>query len=200
VETAAEPNARGGRREAILEAATRLFSTRGYADTGIDDIGEAVGITGPAVYRHFASKQDLLVATLERAVEHATAIFPMVEAEALPPEQALRRLIDLTARACIDERAMAVLYWQESRNLPDEERQHFEKPQRELIDGYAEVLRAVRPELSPSAARMAVHGAASLMRSVATRESTLGEDDLHRLLSSMAWAALMGATASQPTS
>jgi AcrR family transcriptional regulator len=187
--------ARGGRREAILDAATTLFSTRGYAETGMDDIGQAVGVTGPAVYRHFASKQELLAATLERAVEHAAAILPLVRAEALAPEESLRRLVDLTAHACIDERALAVLYWQESRNLPDEPRRHFERLQREFIEGYAEVLRAVRTDLTPSEARMAVHAAASLMRSVATRESTLDEEHLHRLLATMAYSALMTASA-----
>jgi AcrR family transcriptional regulator len=189
---AAAQSARRGRREAILDAATHLFSTRGYVDTGIDDIGEAVGVTGPAVYRHFASTQDLLVATLERAVEHAASILPLVQAEGLPPEESLRRLVDLTARACIEERAMAVLYWQESRNLPAEPRRHFQRLQRDFIEGYAEVLRAVRQDLTPSESRMAVHAAASLMRSAATRESTLDQEHLHRLLSSMAYAALMG--------
>ena len=195
MKTIAPRAARGGRREAILDAATVLFSTRGYADTGMDDIGEAVGITGPAVYRHFASKQELLTATLERAVEHAAAILPLVQAESLAPEASLHRLVDLTARACIDERALALLYWQESRNLPDEPRQHFERLQRDFIDGYAEALRAVRTDLTPSEARMAVHAAASLMRSVATRESTLNDDQLHKLLSSMAHNALITARA-----
>ena len=194
MKTIAPRAARGGRREAILDAATVLFSTRGYADTGMDDIGEAVGITGPAVYRHFASKQDLLVATLERAVEHAASILPLVQAEGLSPEASLRRLVDLTARACIEERAMAVLYWQESRNLPAEPRRHFERLQRDFIEGYAEVLRAVRRDLTPSESRMAVHAAASLMRSTATRESTLDQEHLHRLLSPMAYAAVMGTT------
>jgi AcrR family transcriptional regulator len=195
VKTVPSNAAKGGRREAILDAATVLFSTRGYAETGIDDIGEAVGVTGPAVYRHFASKQDLLVATLERAVEHAAAILPLVQAEDLQPEASLRRLVDLTARACIDERALALLYWQESRNLPAEPRRHFERLQREFIDGYAEVLRAVRTDLKPNEARMAVHAAASLMRSVATRESTLDDEHLYRLLSSMALSALLIADA-----
>jgi AcrR family transcriptional regulator len=194
MKTIAPKVARGGRREAILDAATVLFSTRGYADTGMDDIGEAVGITGPAVYRHFASKQELLAATLERAVEHAAAILPLVQAEDLGPEESLRRLIDLTARACIEERALALLYWQESRNLPDEPRAHFERLQRDFIEGYAQALRAVRTDLTPSEARMAVHAAASLMRSVATRESTLHDDQLHALLSSMAYSALTTAS------
>ena len=80
--TVTKSSARIGRRQAILDAATRLFSSRGYADTGIDDIGEAVGITGPAVYRHFTSKQELLVAVLERAVVHAESIAPGVRSEA----------------------------------------------------------------------------------------------------------------------
>jgi AcrR family transcriptional regulator len=185
--------ARGSRRESILDAATELFSTRGYAETGMDDIGEAVGVTGPAVYRHFASKQELLAATLERAVEHAAGILPLVQAEGLEPAAQLRRLVDLTARACIEERALAVLYWQESRNLPTGPRRHFEKLQREFIDGYAELLCAVRTDLTPSEARMAVHAAASLMRSVATRESSLDDQQLHRLMSSMAHNALMTA-------
>jgi AcrR family transcriptional regulator len=191
VKTAPSKVARGGRREAILDAATQLFSTRGYAETGMDDIGEAVGVTGPAVYRHFASKQELLAATLERAVEHAGAILPLVRGEGLEPQESLRRLVDLTARACIDDRALALHYRQESRNLPDEPRRQFERLQREFIDGYAEVMHAVRTDLTPSECRMAVHAAASLMRSVATRESTLDDDELHRLLSSMAYTALM---------
>jgi AcrR family transcriptional regulator len=185
---------RAGRREAILDAATTLFSSRGYADTGIDDIGEAVGITGPAVYRHFASKQDLLVATLERAVEHAAAIAPRVrDTDHASAEDALRMLVDLTVRACMDERALAVLYWQESRNLPDGPRRRFERVQRENIELFAETLRDVRPDLTPSESRMAVHAAASLMRSVATRESSLDDPAMAQLLSSMAYAALVGA-------
>jgi AcrR family transcriptional regulator len=184
---------RAGRREAILDAATTLFSTRGYADTGIDDIGEAVGITGPAVYRHFKSKQELLLATLERSVEHASTIAAIVESEERTPEEALRVHVDLTVRACIDDRALAVLYWQESRNLPSGPRKRLERRQRELIEEFAQVLTRVRTDLTPSEARMAVHSAASLMRAVATRESTLDDATMQRLLSSMAYASLIGA-------
>jgi len=181
------------RREAMLDAAAKLFSTRGYVDTGIDDIGEAVGVTGPAVYRHFESKEALLVAVLDRAVEHSTAIVPRVRAEAASPDDALTRLVDHTVAACIANRELTAIYWQESRNLPAEPRQRFERVQRKLIDEYATIVRAVRPALSPSAARMAVYAASALMRSVANRESSLSEPDLQRLLASMAYAALRAA-------
>jgi AcrR family transcriptional regulator len=177
----------------MLDAAVKLFSTRGYVDTGIDDIGEAVGVTGPAVYRHFTSKQDLLGAVIERAVEHSAAIVPRVRAEATSPEDALQRLVDETVAACIADRELTAIYWQESRNLPQARRLHVERVQRELVDEYAEILRAVRPELTPSAARMAVYAASALMRSVANRESRLSEPELQRLLSTMASAALHAA-------
>ena len=61
------------------------------------------------------------------------------------------------------------------------------------MDEYAEILRAARPELTPSAARMAVYAASALMRSVANRDSRLSEPELQRLLSTMASAALRAA-------
>ncbi|MFC4944150.1 TetR/AcrR family transcriptional regulator [Pseudonocardia sp. GCM10023141] len=50
------------RRADIVAAAARLFRRRGFAGVGIDDIGAAVGITGPGVYRHFTGKQAVLAA------------------------------------------------------------------------------------------------------------------------------------------
>lgn len=48
-------------REQLLAAAALLFRRRGFDAVGIDDIGAAVGTSGPAVYRHFAGKHALLV-------------------------------------------------------------------------------------------------------------------------------------------
>lgn len=179
----------------MLDAAAKLFSTRGYIDTGIDDIGEAVGVTGPAVYRHFTSKEALLVAVLDRAVAHSEAIVPRVHTEATSPEDALERLVAHTVAECIADRELTAIYWQESRNLPAAPRQRFERVQRKLIDEYATILRQVRPELSPSTARMAVYAASALMRSVSNRESSLSESELQGLLTSMALASLLGADA-----
>jgi AcrR family transcriptional regulator len=46
--------------EAILTAALGLFAERGYQATTMDDIGGALGIRGPSLYKHVRSKQDLL--------------------------------------------------------------------------------------------------------------------------------------------
>jgi AcrR family transcriptional regulator len=46
--------------DVISGAALRLFAERGYQATTMDDIGAALGITGPSLYKHVRSKQELL--------------------------------------------------------------------------------------------------------------------------------------------
>jgi len=187
--------ARTTRTEAILEAATRLFSERGFSETGIDDIGAAIGVTGPAVYRYFPSKEELLVAVLDRAVEHAAGIVDTARTSARTPKDLLRRAVDGAVAVCIADRALTSLYWNEARNLPARHRQRVERAQRTLIDEFAEALRDVRPELTGSEARMAVYAASALMRSVANRATRLSEARLQEMLSTMAYAALLAAPA-----
>src|SRR5947208_4640403 len=51
---------KANRREQIMAAAAELFAHHGFHGVGIDDIGSAVGISGPALYRHFRSKDAML--------------------------------------------------------------------------------------------------------------------------------------------
>ncbi|GAB3134304.1 TetR/AcrR family transcriptional regulator [Tsukamurella serpentis] len=55
------------RSDEILDAASELFFSRGYSTVGMDDIGAAVGISGPSVYGHFPSKASILVGIAGRA-------------------------------------------------------------------------------------------------------------------------------------
>jgi AcrR family transcriptional regulator len=66
---------RAERRESILEAATRAFATGGYATTSIEDVALVAGITQLIVYRHFATKEGLYRAVLERVSGHLSEEF-----------------------------------------------------------------------------------------------------------------------------
>src|SRR6187402_852723 len=56
--------AKADRRDALLSAAARLFAERGFERVSLEDLGAAVGVSGPAVYRHFSGKQAVLGALL----------------------------------------------------------------------------------------------------------------------------------------
>jgi AcrR family transcriptional regulator len=61
--TQAERSART--RAALLGAARELFTERGFAQTGRDDIAERAGVTRGALYHHFASKADVVAAVVD---------------------------------------------------------------------------------------------------------------------------------------
>lgn len=56
---------RDARRAQVLEVALQAFSRDGYHHVSMDDIAERAAVSKPVLYRHFASKLDLYLATLE---------------------------------------------------------------------------------------------------------------------------------------
>jgi len=64
----ATKSARGNRKDAILDEATRLFAERGYEGTSMADLAERVGLRKASLFHHFASKEELRRAVLSRLV------------------------------------------------------------------------------------------------------------------------------------
>jgi AcrR family transcriptional regulator len=179
------------RREMILTAAAQLFFDRGFAGTGIDEIGAAVGVTGPAFYRHFASKQDLLVALVERAVSRLQDVVDRAADEADgDPEAALRFLAEFSADACVEDGPLTAIYTQEARNLEPEARQRLNRLHRRMRDAWVQVLAQLRPDLTSAELLLAVHAVSALQTSVATYHGALDKARQKEMLSRMTLAAL----------
>src|SRR3954470_1711295 len=81
------------RRERLLNAAARLVAERGFHSVGIIEIGAAAGVTGSAIYRHFKSKGDLLVALFERVVDNLVVGAEVALAQRASAEQVLGTLM-----------------------------------------------------------------------------------------------------------
>ncbi|MCA1682396.1 MAG: TetR/AcrR family transcriptional regulator [Actinobacteria bacterium] len=94
---------RGGRggtrdaRERILEAAYELFSRRGIQAVGIDAVIDLSGVARQTLYRHFGSKQELVLAFLERREDRWTKgwLQGEVEARAAAPADRLLAIFDV---------------------------------------------------------------------------------------------------------
>jgi AcrR family transcriptional regulator len=90
VETVSE--AQPGARDRILAAAYELFAGRGVRDVGVDEVIERAGVAKASLYRHFPSKDDLVIAFLELREERWTLEWVEAEARrrgATPEEQLL---------------------------------------------------------------------------------------------------------------
>ena len=84
-------------RERVLGTAYELFSRRGVRAVGIDEVIERAGVAKATLYRHFRSKDDLVLAFLERREQLWTR--GLVEAEArargATPEEQLLAIFDV---------------------------------------------------------------------------------------------------------
>ncbi len=71
------------RRDQILDEATRLFAERGYDGTSMSDLAASVGLRKASLFHHFASKEELKSAVLDRLVrEVGGAIMTAAAADA----------------------------------------------------------------------------------------------------------------------
>ncbi len=179
------------RREAILTEAAKLFRRLGFHATGIDEIGAAVGITGPGVYRHFDSKQDLLAAILDRSLSRHREIVTEAKECGLPPREALRLLVSRSAEELTTNSDAAAIYFQEARNLAPDQLTKFTRIQRLLVTEWAQLLRNARPELSEEDARVAVGAVGGMLNSVGYFTTSTPPDRLAQLLTEMSLAALL---------
>lgn len=182
------------RREQLVEATAALVAERGYHQVGVDEIGAAAGVSGAAIYRHFAGKHELLVAVIERAVDALLGEARDIVARTSDPSQALDELIAAHVRFALTETALITVYDQEAHNLADDDRRRLRRQQR----AYAELWSDVLCELSPDSPRqrvdVAVQAAFGLMNSVADHHRHLDQAQEATLLAAMTRASLLSAT------
>jgi AcrR family transcriptional regulator len=197
--TIGTPARRSSRRQQILEIAVRLFAERGYHGVSMDDIGSAAGVTGPALYHHFAGKESMLVAALTPVSEGLLAGgLERVAASGGDSRTALESLVEFHVEFALANPAVIALHLHELDRLPDEPRRQIRRLQRLYVEEWVTVLSAVRPELSGGDARLLAHAAFGLMNST---PFISGDGDRPRraaLLRAAALAALLGGPFAEP--
>lgn len=86
--------ARGNRtREKLLEAAIELFGSRGFESTSMKDLAAAAGVRAPAIYNHFSSKEDVLVAASTWALHDFHSQVVSTDEPSLPTRVRLEGLV-----------------------------------------------------------------------------------------------------------
>jgi AcrR family transcriptional regulator len=188
---AVTPAVRSGasRREQILAVAAQLFAKHGFHGVSIADLGAAVGVSGPALYRHFPGKEALLAEMLVGISEHLLAGGQERAAASEDPHEVLASLVDFQADFALREPELIVVQDRDLANLPTDARRQVRQLQRTYLEVWADTLRRIHPGLPADSARVAAHGAFGLLNSTPhTGRST----EASALLRRMALAALTG--------
>lgn len=177
------------RREEILDRAAELFAARGFHGVSVTDLGAAVGISGPAIYKHFTSKDamlaEMLVAISEKLLKEGRARVLL----APHPDAALAALVDWHVEFAIADRPLIVVQDRDWESLPEQAREDVRETQRAYVELWAGLLMELHPERGLDEVRAMAHATFGLINST-PHSGLLPDDKLRELLRAMALAAL----------
>ena len=109
------------RREQIIDAAAALFAERGFHGVSVDDIGAAVGISGAALYKHFANKEallgEMLVDISERLLSEGQRRADAVAADG--PQAVLRSLVGWHVEFALRQSSLITVQLRDLASLAD---------------------------------------------------------------------------------
>lgn len=159
-------------RDRVLREAARLFARRGFHGTTIEDLGAACGISGPALYKHFASKDEVLTQLLVGISEQLLAGGRSVVEATAGPADALRGLVGFHAEFATSQPDLIRVQDRDLANLPAPAARQVRVLQRAYVQLWVDVLQQVRPELAPDLARIQVQALFGLLNSTPHTGST----------------------------
>jgi AcrR family transcriptional regulator len=140
------------RREQLIAAAAHAFRRSGYAGVSIDVIGREVGVVGPALYRYFENKADILVAAITRFSEWRALETLRALEETSQEDEVIFALIDGYAKLATEFPDLVAICLTERLFLPTEVRDRFDRVQAENLAEWQRWLLEARPDLDPQRA------------------------------------------------
>lgn len=184
--------AKADRRQALLDAAASQFAQRGFTRVSLEDLGAAVGVSGPAVYRHFDGKQAVLGALL---VEASTGLWSggrEVVESATDDATALQELVRFHVRFAMANADVIRVQDRDLDSLTESDRHSVRTVQRSYVELWVDVLRRLRPDDEATALRTRAHAAFGLMNSTphSSNERAGSTRQTGAVLERMALAAL----------
>jgi AcrR family transcriptional regulator len=179
------------RRDQILDTAAELFAAKGFHGVSVGEIGRACGISGPALYKHFASKDAVLAAMLVGISERLLDEGRGRVARAGDAREALDSLVVWHIDFALRHRALIVVQDRDWQSLPPEARERVRSLQREYVDVWAGQLRRLHRGLHTDRARAMAHAAFGLINST-PHSGLIADEAMRTVLHRMATGALTG--------
>src|ERR1700733_1602624 len=181
------------RREEILAAAAALFARRGFHGVSIDDIGSAVGTSGPGIYRHFPSKEAVLSQMLLDISQRLLDEGGRRAAAATDAPAALDALLRWHASFALSQPDLITVQNRELANVPEPARRQIRRLQRLYVEEWVTVLSELSPRAPQASLRTAVHATFGLLNSTPHSAAELPPEAMDGLLCAMGRAALTAA-------
>lgn len=181
----------GSRRDDILREAARLFAAHGFHGVSIEQLGAAIGISGPGIYRHFPSKNAILAAMLVGISEKLDADGAAAVRAHPDPRDALAELVSLHVAFALDEPYLITVQDRDLASLPRADGHRVRRLQRAYVETWAGVLRRLHRQLGTAESRARAHALFGLINSTPHSATELGRPEMATLLHGMAMTAAL---------
>jgi AcrR family transcriptional regulator len=191
---------KAAREDQLLETATRLFKEKGYHNTSMQDLADALGMQKGSLYYYIQSKEELLRRLLERATTFLATQIDEIYAADLPPAEKMRWALENHAVTMMEHMDLVSVYLQEYRNLPLRRlkealavRKHYEQGLMKILeDGIA------LGDFRPLNVKMAVFGLLGMLNWTHQWFSPDGPFSAQEIATMLADLALHGLETRQP--
>lgn len=188
------------RKAQIARASAEAFSAQGYHAVSMETIAAKVGVSAPALYRHYSGKYDLFrgaVLTLSQELVDATEFDLDAGQDGSDPGETLDRLVDALVDATLDNRESGGLYRWQGRYLRAEDQATLAEQLKLVNRRIQKPLKAIRPALLSAQRWMLSVGVLSVIGSMVDHPGRLPADQIRALLGEAA-AAILAADLPSP--
>jgi AcrR family transcriptional regulator len=120
-------------RDDILDAAAQIFRQKGFHGASMQDVAEAVNLQKASLYHHVTSKQEILLALLDRALGMLTEHIAGIAGRDLPADEKLRQMMKAYLSALSDNSDLSSVLLFEHRSL-DRKSHARHVPQRDKFE------------------------------------------------------------------
>ncbi len=135
------------RNRKILDTAAELFYEKGFHGTSVDELGSRAGLSGPAIYRHFSGKDEILATLFDEAMDELIGATEPVHDDA---ELDLQRMIRHHALFAARHRHLVNVSQREDRSLVDPWRKAINRRRKQYVQGWEQRSRGrYRPRPPP---------------------------------------------------
>jgi len=142
----------------------RLFHERGFDAVGVDLIGERAGVSGPAIYRYFSGKDEILITLLDEAMDR---VLMSTGGTLGDPREELEHLVRGHVQRAVEERELMSVWTKERNTIPRAYRSRLNARIKRYIDRWVDCLDACYPGQPRDVLVAAVHATHGLIDSTA---------------------------------
>ena len=121
----------------ILDTAATVFYEKGFHGVGVDELGTRAGMSGPTLYRYFSSKEEILAALFNEAMDELVSATAIVRDD---PMADLDRLIRHHVGYAVSQRQLVNVYQREDRSLTGSWKRHFNHRRKQYVSRWEAIV------------------------------------------------------------